>query len=132
MRRTSQSNAKQISELGIAVRNVGFLVCQRANHVPQRAQRAVDEAGFFEGLAARSGERLPLTSSEVDEVELRFPRDGDVRLDFLRLMGVSLANLAGEIEREDGVGAGGAHVHVGDADTAVEEALLDVVVRFGR
>lgn len=64
---------------------------QRANHVAQRAQRAVDEAGFLERFAARSGERLPLTAGEIDEMELRFPRDRDVRLDFLRLRGVSMA-----------------------------------------
>ena len=51
---------------------------QRANHVAQRAQRAVDEAGFFERFAARPGERLPLTAGEIDEMELRFPRDRDV------------------------------------------------------
>ena len=64
---------------------------QRANHVSQGAQRAVDEAGFLERFAARSGERLPLTAGEIDEMELRFPRDRDVRLDFLRLRGVSTA-----------------------------------------
>ena len=56
-----------------------------------RNQRAVDEAGFLERFAARSGERLPLTAGEIDEMELRFPRDRDVRLDFLRLRSVSMA-----------------------------------------
>ena len=30
------------------------------------------------------------------------------------------------------MGARGAHVHVGDADAAVEKALLDEMIRFGR
>ena len=30
------------------------------------------------------------------------------------------------------MGARGAHVHVGNADAAVEEALLDEMIRFGR
>lgn len=132
MKTKRESDAEEICELRVAVRNVRFLVRQRANHVPQRAQRAVDEAGFLEGLAARPCERLPLTARQVDEVELRLPRDGDVRLDFLRFRPPHHGHFAGQVEREDRVGARGAHVHVGHAHAAVEQTLLDEVVRFRR
>lgn len=78
-----RSNAQQEGEFGVSVGDVGLLVGEGAYDVAQRGEGGVDVAGLLEGVAVGAGERLALAAGEVDEMELRFARDGDGLLHLL-------------------------------------------------